>query len=479
MKICVLQPDYASSDVDYQNYDPRRDLTALMPEAQVDHLFLNKLTTYKQLQDAKKQGYDIYVNLCEGYLEWDIPSIDVIHSLERLKLPYTGPCSRLYASSKPVMKYVAYTAGVKTPASAVLTSTEDIHQHCSGLSYPLFVKPAAAGDSLGIDSQSLVKDFSSLKAKVNQLLDEFDEVIVEEFVAGREFTVLVVGNADSSSEPHAYLPLEFCFPDGHDYKTYELKITEWHPECNVICRDPAITERLQEAGRNIFKAVGGVGYVRMDFRMDDAGEIYFLDANFECSVLYPEGYEGSADYILKADPEGQSGFLRRIVEEGLARHQKQLRSYQVVGNSIHGYGLVSTVAIAPGEVIWRGEERAQRIVTRQWVETHWSERQLEDFRRYAYPISEEVYILWDDDPSEWVPQNHSCAPNTGFDGLNMIALRPIAAGEELTLDYAEFTDERAQPFACGCGSSQCRGSVTGTPGNTLTQRLQQQQIRAE
>ena len=84
-----IRDSYGSSSVDYQNYDPRRDLSGLMSEATIDHVFLNKLTTYKQLKELSGKSYDVFVNLCEGYLEWDIPSIDVIHSLEMLNLPYT------------------------------------------------------------------------------------------------------------------------------------------------------------------------------------------------------------------------------------------------------------------------------------------------------------------------------------------------------------------------------------------------------
>jgi len=82
MKICVLQPDYSTTDVDYKHYDPPRNLSHLLPNDQVDHVFLNKLTTYRQLKELSKQGYDIFVNLCEGYLEWEVPSIDVIHAFE-------------------------------------------------------------------------------------------------------------------------------------------------------------------------------------------------------------------------------------------------------------------------------------------------------------------------------------------------------------------------------------------------------------
>ena len=64
MKICVLQPDYSTSGVDYQYYDPPRNISSLIPEYEVDHVFLNKLTTYQQLLSLSKKNYDCFVNLC-------------------------------------------------------------------------------------------------------------------------------------------------------------------------------------------------------------------------------------------------------------------------------------------------------------------------------------------------------------------------------------------------------------------------------
>jgi D-alanine-D-alanine ligase len=86
------------------------------------------------------------------------------------------------------------------------------------------------------------------------------------------------------------------------------------------------------------------------------------------------------------------------------------------------------------------------------------------------PVSDEAFILWDDDPTEWAPQNHSCDPNTAFDGLDVLAIRDIKKDEELTLDYAQFLDENMEPFQCQCGSKNCRGLIMGTKHNSLTGR---------
>ena len=123
-----------------------------------------------------------------------------------------------------------------------------------------------------------------------------------------------------------------------------------------------------------------------------------------------------------------------------------------------------------GEVIFHGEEKSQRIVTKRFVENNWNEEEKLHFRRYAYPVSKELFILWDEEPSEWAPQNHSCDPNTRFDGLNVVALRTIWKGEEITLDYAQFLDENMEPFQCQCGAKECRGVIMGINNNSLTER---------
>lgn len=469
MKICVLEPDYSTTDVDYKNYDPPRDLSALLPGDIVDTVFLNKLTTYKQLKELKKKNYDIFVNLCEGYLEWEVPSIDVIYTLELLNLPFTGPSTLLYDPPKELMKYVAYTEGVNTPAYVLIENENDIETASKLLKFPLFVKPAKAGDSLGVDDKSLVNDTDELRQKVATIIDEYGPLLAEEYISGREFTVMLAANEDGKTVT-VFKPVEYIFPEGNQFKTYALKTSELHPNANIACNDPELELKLKEAATQIFRSFGGVGYARLDFRVDDKKEIYFLEINFTCSVFYKDGYEGSADYILKHDGFGQAAFLKHIIKEGIARHRRRQKKYHMKGNSIAGYGIYATQDLAPNELIFKGEEMNQRIVTRRYVEQNWDIKEKEIFAKYAYPLSNEVYLLWDDNPSGWAPQNHSCDPNTGYVGLNVVALRAIKKGEELTLNYASFLDETMEPFNCRCGAPNCRGLITGITHNSVTER---------
>lgn len=469
MKVCVLQPDYSTTNVDYKNYDPPRDLAPLLPGHTVDHVFLNKLTTYRQLRDLKPKNYDIYVNLCEGYMEWEVPSVDVIHAFDLLNLPYTGPTAKLYDVPKVLMKYVAYTEGVRTPDYVLLEDSKDPVGQTKHLKYPLFIKPGKAGDSLGVDAASLLQSEKDLQKKVNELFDDYGPLLVEEYIDGREFTVLVAADPDDPDKNRTFMPVEYIFPEGNRFKTYSLKTSELHPECNIAVSDKKIETALRDAASRVFRGAGGVGYGRLDFRMRD-GELYFLEMNLTCSVFYTGIYGGSADYILSVDAAGQRGFLEHIIAEGIGRHRRKQKKYFMKGSPISGYGIYAAGPIRSGEVVFPGEEKAQRMATRKHIQKNWSADKMDAFKRYAYPLSAELFLLWDEDPGEWAPENHSCDPNTAYRGLNVVALRDISAGEELTLDYGTFLGEHMEPFECRCGKPACRGFVTGTASNSVTSR---------
>jgi D-alanine-D-alanine ligase len=471
MKVCVLQPDYSTTDVDYKHYDPPRNLSALLPNDQVDHVFLNKLTTYSQLKDLRKKKYDIFINLCEGYLDWSVPSIDVINALDALNLPYTGPNAILYDPPKPLMKYVAYCGGVNNPNFAEINTVSGLAEKIQHLSFPLFAKPAKAGDSLGVDEHSLANNITELHDKIEDLIaNGYEDILVEEYIAGQEYTVLVAANVKPAGGCKAFKPIEYRFPKGYKFKTYALKTSELHTDVNKPCDNAEVEAKLKSAAERIFNGFSGVGYARLDFRVNKDLEVYFLEINFTCSVFYEHGYEGSADYILNFDPISKAGFLKHIIAEGIARHESRQRKYKIKGNAINGYGIVAQKPLKKGDVIFKIEESAQRIVTRRYVEKNWTPEQLEEFRHYAYPISDEVYILWDHKPQNWAPQNHSCNPNTVYDGLNLIALCEIKAEEELTLDYADLLDDTIQSFVCTCGHTNCRKVISGRADNSVTKR---------
>lgn len=93
---------------------------------------------------------------------------------------------------------------------------------------------------------SLVNNKIELQQKCISILDEFGPLLVEEYIAGREFTVLVAANNDIHTCT-VFRPVEYLFPEGREYKTYALKTSELHPDCNVPCNDPVLDKQLRLA----------------------------------------------------------------------------------------------------------------------------------------------------------------------------------------------------------------------------------------
>lgn len=119
-----------------------------------------------------------------------------------------------------------------------------------------------------------------------------------------------------------------------------------------------------------------------------------------------------------------------------------------------GHTVVAREPIAKGEliVVWSGT----------LVDGDELEAMPATVKRYSLQVEENQYLvsLSDCEPPDYV--NHCCSPNAGLSGqIALVAMRDIEAGEEITYDYAMSDGSSYDEFACGCGSPDCRGQVTG------------------
>ena len=105
------------------------------------------------------------------------------------------------------------------------------------------------------------------------------------------------------------------------------------------------------------------------------------------------------------------------------------------------YGTYAAEAIEAGEVIQTHEEQSHVLVSRSHVRQNWTEMQQHWFAQYAYPLTDEIFVSWSQEPEEWKPINHSCDPSAWLEGLNLVARRRIPSGGEITMDYATFYNE--------------------------------------
>lgn len=114
---------------------------------------------------------------------------------------------------------------------------------------------------------------------------------------------------------------------------------------------------------------------------------------------------------------------------------------------------------------------ARELIERGEVIAVWSGRLVpaeelgelsEEIRRHTVQVEEDLYLasLTPDEAPDYI--NHACEPNAGLDGqITIVAMQMIRPGDEVTIDYAMCDGSPYDEFDCACGSSQCRGRVTG------------------
>lgn len=91
---------------------------------------------------------------------------------------------------------------------------------------------------------------------------------------------------------------------------------------------------------------------------------------------------------------------------------------------------------------------------------------------HSLQIAEDLFMVAPEDAEPADLFNHSCDPNLGILGsIMLVAMRPIARGEELAFDYAMCDADSYDEFECHCGAANCRGKVTGN--DWMLQELQE------
>lgn len=442
MRICILQSSYTSDS-------HRSDPTRWLPEHTCEHHYIDKATANRQVFALARGGFDVFINLCDGCEGDDEAGIEVVHALERLGVAFTGADSGFYAATREAMKLAACACGLSTPHFMFVDGPAGADLAAERLRFPLLVKHPNGYSSVGMTRGSRVDDVEALRAEVARFVDGYGGALIEEFIAGREFTALVVEGP--GGEPVAFTPIEVHLPPGESFKHHALKWEDFEGITNTAVADAALRERLADASSRLFAAIDGSGYGRCDFRLADDGELHVLEINTNPGVFYPTDLAGSVDEILFHDDRGHRGFLDLILDAAQRRARARARRCGVASNTRDGVYLYALAEIAAGELVVPGERQRFQLATRPHQGAP---------RAGEFLLDRELVAVWREQPGQWRPLRHACDPNAWFRGLDLVARRPIARGEAITVDHATLAVDFAA-FTCACGSSECRGVVRG------------------
>jgi len=188
--------------------------------------------------------------------------------LDLTGVPYTGSghLASALAMDKDLSKHLFRAAGVPTADWLMAPATAE--QVEATLGFPVIVKPSKQGSTVGL---SIVRTRGELQPAVDEAFVHDDEVMIEQFIAGRELTVGVLGDET--------LPVGEIIAK-HEIYDYECKYTPGMAVEEFPARlTDDETKTVQSLARKAFVALKLRGYARIDFRMSPDGTFYCLEAN--------------------------------------------------------------------------------------------------------------------------------------------------------------------------------------------------------
>jgi D-alanine-D-alanine ligase len=280
-----LKKDFAPSDdqpIDaLEEFDAEETIDAIRHVLEGDGHDVTKLGGGTGLIDRlRKTPVDMVFNIAEGHggrnREAHIPAL-----LEFLGIPYTGsdPLTLSLTLDKSAAKRVLVSEGIPTPGFKKVERLEDLEGLT--LRYPLFVKLCYEGSSKGVRLDSKVWDLPSLKKKTGWLLETYrSPVLVEEFIQGPEFTVGILGNKAPSVLGVMQIEIKGVSPSEAIY-SLEVK-REWEEKVQYLCPPPidaSLLKRIEEVALRSYKVLECRDVSRVDIRVGEDGEAYFLEVN--------------------------------------------------------------------------------------------------------------------------------------------------------------------------------------------------------
>jgi D-alanine-D-alanine ligase len=322
MKICLL----TNQDLDtvpFPENDWPCDPRPFYPEAEwhVETL-KDKWSASAQVEALLGNGFDVFFNLCDGAADQTTPGIEVIQTLEKHGVPFTGANSECYEPTRLKMKEVCKAQGIASPACVVARNNEDVERAASTLRFPLFVKHYSSYASVDLSRHSRVQTHAGLRRQCKKMFYKHGAALIEEYIAGTECTVLVAENPDDANSPITYTPIQYKFPEGESFKHAKMKWVDFDDLESFPVEDSVLSARLRNETARFFVELNGASFGRCDFRVDKNGTPFLLEINANCGVYYPTTAPGSADICLSMDPAGHEGFTKQLVRAALNRYSK-------------------------------------------------------------------------------------------------------------------------------------------------------------
>ncbi len=280
----------------------------------------------KLISGLTRRKPELIFNLMEMFGENVFGDIGVVGLLELLGIAFTGggPGEVYLQQDKALTKKLLAYEGIAYPDFALFSQDADLETG-GRLRMPLIVKPLRTDASIGIDGKALVHTPQEMMERVLAIHRKVhDSALAEEYIAGREFYVGVLGNA----EPVAFPPIEMDFsglPEGAPHildrkAKWDEKSAAYRGTRAVVADIPdELRAKLQKTSLDAYRALRVRDYGRIDLRLTPTNEIYVIEVN-------ASGYlEQFSEFATAAAAAGLDypTLVNKIVEAARQRFQRR------------------------------------------------------------------------------------------------------------------------------------------------------------
>ena len=301
-------------------YDTIETVHAIREAIEDDHCRVELMEADETLaRRLAKHRVDIVFNIAEGIQgrgrEAEVPAL-----CNMMRIPFTGSdeTTLCIALDKALTKRILATYHIRTPKYRVIG--KDQSHIGSSFAFPAIVKPNAEGSSKGISDVAIVTDMKALRALAEKnICDYGQDMLVEAYIPGREFTVGILGNG---ADTFVFPPMEIIYLDKQtEYNIYSFTVKQNYKKL-IQYKSPADIDPQTEAemirmARKVYDALQCRDFARMDFRLAPDGRLYFIEIN-----PLPGLAPGYSDFPMLAEMGGTDyrTLVRGVLKAALKRY---------------------------------------------------------------------------------------------------------------------------------------------------------------
>lgn len=268
----------------------------------------------------KRETYEnsLFLNLSDGlYQNYSRLQAPILCDLLNLKYSGSRPFSVALMNNKHYSKLAVKEIDILTPKGILISNTDDL-TGIETLTPPIIIKPNTGGSSDGITQDSV--RFNKLEAinKAKKLLLKGYEVIAEEYIAGYEVTTLIIGNKNDFrfNETVVY---EFSGKLIHKKEVLDANSKANNERKGLMASDvfaPNLCNKIAETSEKIFTHIDAKDIARIDYRVTEKGDIYFIEINSQPGInKFSEG-----GYICKHKNITFSDLYNEYIDSCLTRY---------------------------------------------------------------------------------------------------------------------------------------------------------------